>query len=986
MQNSKILVVDDQYPVRTLMVRALTHAGYTVDSVGNGNDALAMIETSPDIALVITDLVMPEMDGLTLLKTVRKLRPSIECILVTAHGTLESAVSALKDGAHDYLLKPFNIQTLVRSVEHTLEFRRLKQEKAALVSTLEQQVNIRSAIVKAGQEITSALNQYDVLQTLLKSTLTIMPHIEQVGIFYQRFSQDALTFIGLNQAGDKTSIPWVDDTLAIDYITQTETIYNPQWLSATDSDAKTLLAEPLNSPGLLKGTLLIIGNKEDAFPESYRQALPMLTSQANIALQNARSYEEARRIDELGALVEAGQAINLTLNLRETLRTTLTVTRNLTNTHVSTIYLYTAEQRHIDSVITLGQDLQLTDADRKRAGDIARQTVDDDDPHMESAPFSDDFSDDCLIHAWLAVPLATSTAPLGVLILGSKNAHSFTEDDPRLVQVIASQAASAIENARLYEEVERRLQQAQVIDAITHSISTTLDLPSVLRLIVQSAVKTISTATNSTVHLLVPNKGIKLEAQAAELPDEINETRAKVVQQSIETLSSVQYQWQSDNERHTQWSFLSIPLQVLDSTIGAITVESPHPTGFTANDEKLLSTFAGHASVAIQNANLFRDLTSAYIDLKHHQDEIIHTNQTLRALFNGITDDLYIIDDTLTIVAINQSAANRLAQTPEALIGQHCDQKIWSNASEIISQIIKDTLQNEKTVLWESASHTYLDWVSANRGPFSERDVRTYPIYNKQGNVHQVILLAQDVSEKHRLQATLFRSANLAAVGQLASGIAHEINNPLTVVLANTQLLQMDALPDDPNADLVEYIFDAGQRIQHIVQNLLDFSTQDSYEWSEVAVEDTIDNALTLTVAGLRKGKIKVIKHLDALPTIIASANHLQLIWMNLVQNARESIIQTDRKGEIEIRATHPSPDTVQIQIIDNGIGILPEHQARLFHPFFTTKPPQQGPGLGLYSCRTIVEHHQGSIELAPNKEGHGAIATVTLPIDASPT
>jgi len=357
----------------------------------------------------------------------------------------------------------------------------------------------------------------------------------------------------------------------------------------------------------------------------------------------------------------------------------------------------------------------------------------------------------------------------------------------------------------------------------------------------------------------------------------------------------------------------------------------------------------------------------------------------LQALFNGITDDLYIIDDALTIVAVNQSATNGLGKTPKALIGQRCDQHIWGSASPIITQIIKDTIENKKTILWESSERTYLDLESADRGPFAERDVRTYPIYDSQGNVLQVILFAQDVSEKHRLQATLFRSANLAAVGQLASGIAHEINNPLTVVLANTQILQMDAQPNDPNADLVEYIYDAGQRIQRIVQNLLDFSTQDSYEWSEVDVESTIDNALSLTAAPLRKGKIKVVKQFDALPTIIASANHLQLIWMNLVQNARESIAQTDRKGEIEIRATRPTPDTIQVQIIDNGKGILPEHQGRLFHPFFTTKPPQQGPGLGLYSCRTILEHHQGSIDLAPNKEGHGAIATVTLPIDASP-
>ncbi len=1151
--DSRILVVDDQYPVRVLIQRALAKAGYTVDAVGNGQEALKKLLAQP-YALLITDLVMPNMSGLDMLTAVKEKSPDTEVILVTAHGTLESAISAMRHGAHDYLSKPFEINELLNSVQRTLEYRRLKQERTALTSHLEaqsaelrhmltasnqlahisvndtlplteivaivaqtlnletaitvfddpnslpqhtfsteintnwraivsrsinqiddlnkilscaatphtkiqslpvtcfshrqkgisaderiaaialdvspqlakavlwicsphtlstdavqrlallanhisaalvnaslvltqrRQLDVRNALMQAGQHISTVLNQQDVLQTILEATQQLMPHAEQVGIFYRREPTANFIFVGINRRGETITVPPFPAAEIEPHLHTSQLNYTPEW--HTDTAVQTRIIAPLIASGVPLGALVIVSNHPHAFPTEHRQVLPMLTNQAAIAMQNAKLYEESRQLDELGALVEAGQAINRTLNLKETLQTTLTVTRNLTNALVSFIYLFAPDQTHIDSVITLEREGALPAPDRQQSSDLAWTVFSENQPQLRHTPFPDDTdATPHTVQSWLAVPLGTGSAPMGALVLGSERRSAFTPDDPRLIQVIAAQAATAIENARLYEEVERRLQQTQALDAITRSISTSLNLPHVLELIVQSAAKTMPAATNSVVYLLEgENNTLKMEAQAtptAEPPAEVFRIRENVVRRTIVSQSPARHSVPiSAPDSQTVWSFLAAPLQVRDAVFGAIVVESPHPSGFLSGDETLLSTFASHASVAIQNANLFQELTSAYIDLRHHQDELLRHNQTLRALFDGITDGLTIVNRQLKIVAINQAEADRLGKSPAELVERTGDEKIWGEAAPIISQIVHDTITQKKGILWASGTHTYKKLTVSHRGVFSERDVRTYPIFGTDETVNQVIIFAQDVSEKHQLQATLFRSANLAAVGQLASSIAHEINNPLTVIIANTQILQMDADPDNPDSALIDYVLEAGLRIQHIVQNLLDFSTQESYEWEEVDVETTIDDALTLIAAPLRKGKIEVIKRITALPSIVASANHLQLIWMNLLQNAREAIAQTGHAGIIEISANQPTADTVQIAIADNGIGIAKENLERLFRPFFTTKPPGQGPGLGLYTCRTIVQHHHGSIDVQNNPKGHGAIATVTLPIN----
>ena len=710
-------------------------------------------------------------------------------------------------------------------------------------------------------------------------------------------------------------------------------------------------------------------------------------------------FKLQQQADTRKTLVEAGQAVNRTLSFQKTLTTTLTIAQNLTGASAGRIVLYTPNRTRIDSVITLNNSNPLTGEDRRRVADLSWQAMTNRETQWlayeagtaeqtSPSPLFSKEDEGPTIKTWLAIPLTTNEAPFGVLALGSYQTGAFTSEQVNLVQVMVDQATTAIENAYLYEEVERRLTQTEALAAISQHISTTLDLPQVLQLIVDYAVKTILAATYSSLYLVDPtHQTPQLEARTPSdhqaPPEAIESVRLQAIGQAINDLKPVHIVWRDEAlNGQAAWTILIAPLRSGEKAIGAVSVESPTPDSFVPSDETLLTTFASYASVAIQNANLFQDLSVAYADLHQHQHRVLQSNRTLQVLFDGITDGLYIVNNRLEIVAINQAEAERLEQSPRTLLGQVCDASIWGEAAPILTEIVRRTFATGKKGNWESAPWTDEQTTASERGPFTNRDVRIYPIFTGAGAVNQVIIFAQDVSEKRHLQASLYNSAQFASIGQLASSIAHEINNPLTVIIANTQVMSMEVETSSPDYPIINQMLEAGLRIQHIIQNLLDFSTQDSYEWFETDVTATIHDALSLVAVPLRRSKIAVITEIDDLPLIMASANHLKLLWMNLLINARDAIDATQQAGEVTIRGRRQTGDRLCFEIIDNGVGLPNEDPDHLFHPFFTTKPPGTSPGLGLYICRVIMQHHQGTIHLVNNQKSQGVTAILTFPTE----
>ena len=231
--------------------------------------------------------------------------------------------------------------------------------------------------------------------------------------------------------------------------------------------------------------------------------------------------------------------------------------------------------------------------------------------------------------------------------------------------------------------------------------------------------------------------------------------------------------------------------------------------------------------------------------------------------------------------------------------------------------------------------------------------------------------LEKKVEERTR---QLLHAERLATIGTLASGVAHEINNPATSILLDAERI-LEENPDDSEVrGIAEGIVKQVERIRRITRNLLLFSRQSGFEPREVDLNRVIEDALEMLRPKLKK--VKVEKRLDNLPPIYGDPAQLQQVFVNLILNAAQAMPDGGRL----ILETKAGSGEVITRVSDTGVGIPGEHLNRIFNPFFTTKRPGEGTGLGLSICLGIVERHKGKIEVE-SRVGEGTTFTLRLPV-----
>jgi len=229
-----------------------------------------------------------------------------------------------------------------------------------------------------------------------------------------------------------------------------------------------------------------------------------------------------------------------------------------------------------------------------------------------------------------------------------------------------------------------------------------------------------------------------------------------------------------------------------------------------------------------------------------------------------------------------------------------------------------------------------------------------------------------------RTQEQLLHSEKLAAVGQLISGVAHELNNPLTAILGYSQLLTSSGEMGPQALDYVEKLYKQAQRTHRIVQNLLSFARQHKPERVPVRLNAIIEDTLALRDYDLRMSQIRVNLHLaEDLPEIPADPHQLQQVFLNLINNAVDAILEIGSEGELWVRSGVEA-NQIFVEFRDSGPGV--KDASRVFDPFYTTKPVGKGTGLGLSICYGIISEHGGTILVRNEPEG-GATFRIELPL-----
>jgi two-component system NtrC family sensor kinase len=256
--------------------------------------------------------------------------------------------------------------------------------------------------------------------------------------------------------------------------------------------------------------------------------------------------------------------------------------------------------------------------------------------------------------------------------------------------------------------------------------------------------------------------------------------------------------------------------------------------------------------------------------------------------------------------------------------------------------------------------------------------VNLSPMRDEQQNVNSIVVVMTDITDSAELRDKLVHAEKMAAVGQLVSGVAHEVNNPLTAILGFADLLlENPELPETARKDL-RVILQEAQRTKQIVQNLLSFARQMPPQRNAVQLNLILRRTIQLRSYDFNSHGVDIVEHLDeGLPEVIGDAHQLQQVFLNILNNAYDAVHELGRPARIEIM-TSKVDDVVEISFRDNGYGI--SHPDRIFDPFFTTKEVGKGTGLGLSICYGIVKEHGGEILCHNNSDGQGATFIVRFP------
>jgi PAS domain S-box-containing protein len=343
------------------------------------------------------------------------------------------------------------------------------------------------------------------------------------------------------------------------------------------------------------------------------------------------------------------------------------------------------------------------------------------------------------------------------------------------------------------------------------------------------------------------------------------------------------------------------------------------------------------------------------------------------SLIAGMQDGLSVLDANGVHINVNAALCNMTGFSREELVGVGPPHPYWPpEAYAEIDRAFQKTLRGE-------FGSFELTFVRKNGERFPVI-VSPSSIRDRQGDVVSYFATVRDISERRRMEEQFSVNSRLASIGELASGIAHELNNPLSAVIGFSDLLLDKDLPDDVAEDFKLIISREAKRAAEVVRNLLAFARKHPQEKQRVDMNNIIQEALKLRAYEQKVSNIQVNTSFPSdLPEIMANSFQLQQVFLNIIINAEHFMIGAHGRGTLTI-ATERAGDLVRASFADDGPGIAEENLTRVFDPFFTTKEVGEGTGLGLSICHGIIAEHGGRI-YAQSELGKGATFVVELPI-----
>jgi two-component system NtrC family sensor kinase len=420
--------------------------------------------------------------------------------------------------------------------------------------------------------------------------------------------------------------------------------------------------------------------------------------------------------------------------------------------------------------------------------------------------------------------------------------------------------------------------------------------------------------------------------------------------------------------------YLRVPLVYQGERLGLLELRLRSDTGLAIWRE-VTGTVANILAPLLSTLELSQDLAGE-VALRTREIEA-QRRFTIR-IIDSLPVGLYVVDRDYRIQAWNRK---REAGTQ----GISREEAIGRPVFDVLHRQPRDLLKREFDGVFETGEIEEVEVrTEAPQGGDRYYRIRKIPMRLDDQLVSHVITIGEDITEAKMVQQQISQTEKLAAVGQLAAGVMHEINNPLATIGACVEALssRVDGLPPtqaQPLQEYLEIVSSELSRCKSIVDGLLDFSRPKARAKYPVAINQVVEDALFLVRYHDRFKRIRLVRKLsDDLPPVEANAEQLIQVFLDLMLNAIDAM---DGRGTLTVATQLAErPDEVLVEISDTGMGIRREDIAKIFEPFFTTKAPGQGTGLGLSISYAIVQHHGGRIQV-DSQLGSGSTFRVTLPV-----
>jgi two-component system NtrC family sensor kinase len=520
------------------------------------------------------------------------------------------------------------------------------------------------------------------------------------------------------------------------------------------------------------------------------------------------------------------------------------------------------------------------------------------------------------------------------------------------------------ERRRAADELNRRLSELFSLQELSYVLSDSLELDRIVEQVVRYAVRFLD-AQGALLALSgeTPAEGLRVVATEGTLaslrgrtipaddPGLVARSTSREHLELVRNSGGEPMRLASDVDADAA---AAVPLRAHGVVLGTLVIADPREGVFVADDLRLLSTLATHAAIVIANARFFEMVRRA--------------KEQWETAFDALSEGIAVVDDEGRVRRANRALAGLLGSPVPSVIGSHLCHALLGKSHALMGLLDAARRGDHPPALVARSEHRGSTMrVNAARIPTATPD-------------QSVVVLVEDVTDQQAMETQLIQSEKLAAVGQLVSGVAHELNNPLTSIAGLSEFLLEQKEISKKDRGHLKVIHEQAERAGRIVRNLLTFARKEPGEREPVDLNDVVQRTLQLMEYDLKLKDIEVRRDLRAaLPRVLGDNHSLLQVVLNLLTNAAQAVAENGAGRHRAITVSTWFDDQVHLRVTDTGPGINDVVAQNVFTPFFTTKEPGKGTGLGLSITYTIVENHGGRITVERPATG-GAAFRVDLP------